>query len=360
MESGSGLLPGFRQFRECISLPGGGNAVRLCSAVSGSAADPYELELMFVRVCNELYASGFSVETVTLSLILPETAQEPFLRGMTACFLSLCGREGIVPGQVSARCEAYVASAAASLFAVGISGKEEFMTEKKKNPPCLADSSLNDRGGMREEKNAETVHGPEDPAGSAEENAAGPNHAGKRQVLPGEELYAIGSTGCSGTWLLEQKKRGELSEHYAGSFLDGAASLRNHMSLKGLRQLVRMVPSTVYPVGEGGVFAALWYFAEGERFGFCADLKAIPVRQETVEICEFFRINPYMLAGDGMALAVSGRGEAFAREAAALGLTCRRIGMVTAEKARILRNEDEVRFLDRPAPDALYQVLGRQ
>ena len=354
MESGSGLLPGFRQFRECISLPGSGNAARLCSAVSGSAADPYELELMFVRVCNELYASGFSVETVTLSLILPETAQEPFLRGMTACFLSLCGREGIVPGQVSARCEAYVASAAASLFAVGISGNEESMARAKKDPSGSAEENA------AGPNHVVTVHAPQEPAGSAEENTASPNHAGKRQVLPGEELYAIGSTGCSGTWLLEQKKRGELSGHYAGSFLDDAASLRNHMSLKGLRQLVRMVPSTVYPVGEGGVFAALWYFAEGERFGFCADLKTIPVRQETVEICESFRINPYMLAGDGMALAVSGRGEAFAREAAALGLTCRRIGMVTAEKARILRNEDEVRFLDRPAPDALYQVLGRQ
>ena len=46
----------------------------------------------------------------------------------------------------------------------------------------------------------------------------------------------------------------------------------------------------MHDVTEGGIFGALWEMAEASGVGLEIDLKKIPIRQETVEVCEFFYI----------------------------------------------------------------------
>lgn len=46
--------------------------------------------------------------------------------------------------------------------------------------------------------------------------------------------------------------------------------------------------SAMHDITEGGIFGALWEMAEASGVGLEIDLKKIPVRQETIEICEFF------------------------------------------------------------------------
>ena len=57
--------------------------------------------------------------------------------------------------------------------------------------------------------------------------------------------------------------------------------------------------SAMHDVTEGGVFGALWEMAEASGVGLEIDLKKIPIRQETIEICEFFNLNPYQLISSG-------------------------------------------------------------
>ena len=52
--------------------------------------------------------------------------------------------------------------------------------------------------------------------------------------------------------------------------------------------------SAMHDVTEGGIFGALWEMAEASGVGLEIDLKKIPIRQETVEVCEFFGVNPYL------------------------------------------------------------------
>lgn len=42
--------------------------------------------------------------------------------------------------------------------------------------------------------------------------------------------------------------------------------------------------------------------AEASGIGLEVDLKSIPIRQETVELCEAFRLNPYLLISSGCML----------------------------------------------------------
>ena len=58
----------------------------------------------------------------------------------------------------------------------------------------------------------------------------------------------------------------------------------------------------VYRLGSQGVLSGLWNAAEASGVGLQAELRRIPIRQETVEICEYFQINPYYLLSGGSLL----------------------------------------------------------
>ena len=56
-------------------------------------------------------------------------------------------------------------------------------------------------------------------------------------------------------------------------------------------------------------WAALWEMAESSGVGIEVDLKKMAIRQETVEICEYFHLNPYQLTSAGSVLIFAEDGE---------------------------------------------------
>ena len=48
-------------------------------------------------------------------------------------------------------------------------------------------------------------------------------------------------------------------------------------------------------IGSGGILAALWDLTEASGTGMKVDMAEFSIRQETVELCEFYRLNPYLL-----------------------------------------------------------------
>ena len=85
-------------------------------------------------------------------------------------------------------------------------------------------------------------------------------------------------------------------------------------------------------------------------------MRKIPIRQESVEISEFYGINPYQLIGDGACLISSMQPEKVCAALAKVGVSCVVIGQVTKENARVIRRDDEVRYLDKPAQDELVRI----
>ena len=90
------------------------------------------------------------------------------------------------------------------------------------------------------------------------------------------------------------------------------------------------------------------------------DLKAIPIRQETVEICECFRLNPYQLLSTGALLVVTENGKELCRIFCAQGMEAALIGTLQAGNDRVLYNDGETRYLDLPQTDELYRISDRR
>ncbi len=113
----------------------------------------------------------------------------------------------------------------------------------------------------------------------------------------------------------------------------------------------------MHDVTEGGIFGALWELAESSGVGLEIDLKKIPVRQETIEISEFFQINPYELISSGCMLMASPDGNELLRNLQKAGIPAALIGKAMSGNDRVLLNEEERRFLEPPKTDQLYKVI---
>lgn len=174
----------------------------------------------------------------------------------------------------------------------------------------------------------------------------------------GMDILATKWIGIEGTAILAKEKERELRTRFSASFVETAKRLDTHISvLAEAKVAVLSGVSAMHDVTEGGIFGALWEMAEASGVGLEIELKRIPIRQETVEVCEFFGVNPYQLISSGCMLMAAVDGNLLVRELRQAGIPATIIGKATEGKDRILLNEGERRFLEPPKTDELYKVL---
>ncbi|MCI5740860.1 MAG: AIR synthase family protein [Lachnospiraceae bacterium] len=177
-------------------------------------------------------------------------------------------------------------------------------------------------------------------------------------VLPDMDILVTKWVGIEGTAILAKEKEQELSARYTKPFLEAAKGLDRYLSvLPEAATAVKSGVAAMHDVTEGGIFGALWEMAEASGVGLEIDLKKIPLKQETVEICEYFGISPYELISSGSMLMAAKDGNRLVMELQKEGIPAVIIGKATAGRDRILRNEDECRYLEPPKADELYKVL---
>ncbi len=113
----------------------------------------------------------------------------------------------------------------------------------------------------------------------------------------------------------------------------------------------------LYEVCEGGIYAALWKMAQESGVGLEIQLRQIPIRQETVEVCEFLNINPYQLLSGGCLLIGTYHAEDVLRRLEQVEIPAVRIGRATDGNDRVLLDEGQVRYLERPQPDSFFRGM---
>lgn len=174
---------------------------------------------------------------------------------------------------------------------------------------------------------------------------------------PGQDILVTKWIGIEGTSIIAKEKGKELLEHFSAAFVDTAKGFDQYLSvLPDSRIAVEHGVSAMHDVTEGGIYGALWEVAEASGIGLEIDLKAIPIRQETVEICEYFELNPYYLISSGCMLMAADRGHDLVRKLEAAGIPAAVIGKATDGRARRIWNGGEESYLERPKTDELYKI----
>ena len=278
-----------------------------CAAGNGAKTGFYAV----LHAAGNLAAKGAGAAGVSIRVMLPEGAEEDLLRDIAGEAERACARMNI---QITAfQGEVAMAAAQPIIYACAAGVRE--------NIPCR----------------------------DAEQQTA--------ESGSGTELLMCGYAGLEGTLRILSESRADLSTRFTDTFLDEAERLEDELVMPG--QMLRVFDAdgnaAVRQIGSGGILAALWELCEQKEAGFEIDMHRIALKQETVEICEFYRLNPYQMTSAGSFLILTERADEVLAVLEDAGAHAVRLGTAGKQNARVIRNGEETRYLDRPAPDELLR-----
>ena len=311
-------------------------------------------KLSVIETVNGLWAQGAvpcGIETV---ILLPEGTMESELRRMEDQIAVAAMREG-----------------------VSVLGGHTEVTSAVSRPVIIG-SGIGTKNGLRDESR----NGLRDESGNESSNVSGNglrnelrSELRKEYCLPtalagfdGQVILMTSFAGLEGSAILGFEKEKELSRQFSASFVQTAKEAADHLSVRSAAEIlwrlsgesgfskngIRMVN-----LSEGGFYAGLWKLAEKTHCGVDVDLKKVPILQETIEIANFFDIDPYWMESAGSLLTAipAGKAEEVLTRLAESSIPAAVIGTLNDSNQKIIRNGDEMRFLDRPQADSLRKIL---
>ena len=168
----------------------------------------------------------------------------------------------------------------------------------------------------------------------------------RKKIKPGFDIIMTKGTAIYGSDYLLNTKREELENRFASSYLDGA---NNGVALYSVVNDSKVCLDNnldnifyMHDVSYGGIFGALWQLAKWINKGVEINLNDVIIKQETIEMCEYFNLNPYMLDGTGALLLVANNGLDVVEKLNSNGILASVIGKVldNNEKVVITRGGD--------------------
>ena len=269
------------------------------TSVSGKA--PAQVKYAVIKSAGDLAAKRVRPTAVSVQILFPESSDEQELKNIMRILTEICEETGLAITCVQAESAEYVLRTVIQITAVGV----------KENPKQQT-----------------------------------------KKWIPGTEIILCGYTGLEGTLRLVEEAEADLRTRFTPSFIEKTKRCKESLILP--EQILKLPEEAESrQCGDGGVLCGLWELAEVEKIGFEIDFSKLALKQETVEICEFFQLNPYLLTSAGSYLVLTEHGEEALEILKNAGVPAVRIGFVKEQNARTLVNGEETRYLDRPAPDEL-------
>ena len=310
----------------------------------GTASDPVTLRtghpgmLAVTAAANDLAAQGIRPESVRTELLFPIGTEESVLRSAE----DEIRRTAQLAGMTIAGGHTETTSAVTRPIVVAHTECREPLFA------CAAKAS-----GMAGFIRGEEGKGAADPSYLWE---------GRRSPRPGDLILALGPVGLEGTFLLTEAFAQELGEHFPERFLKKAEQTGEHLLVLPLLVALSkrgLDPLHLVNVSEGGILAALWRLGCETGLGLEVSMPDIPILQETIEIAEYWGINPYQMESAGCVLAViDAEQESLWEHGGAPAFPARVIGALTGGRDKILLSGQERQHINRPAADALLPLLG--
>lgn len=181
------------------------------------------------------------------------------------------------------------------------------------------------------------------------QSSAVPEEVCAVSVCADQDIVVSKWIALEGTAQLAGANRERLRERFPARIVDEAAAFDRYLSV--VPEAATAMKSGVCGIcslSQGGIFAGLWEMAQEGGVGLEVDVRKIPVRQETIEICEFFGENPYELASGGCLLMTAENGNRLIAALVREGIPATVIGRTTGGNDRVLYNQGRKRYLNKP------------
>ena len=281
------------------------DAFSAVSTVTADISDPGFYAVM--KAQTALFSQGITPDHVTVSIMLPADAEEKMVKD-------------IVKGAISA----------AKMCDVLYAGGHTEVTDAVSRALVTATAV----------------------AGKSEENLT------LSKPEAGDDLVITKWIALEGTSMLAAERKENLSSRYPIPFIEEAERFKELLDIRAEAAVaVESSVSAIHDISSGGIYASLWEMSERAGCGLEVDLRKIPVRQETIEICEFFEINPYQLLSGGALLLATKDGESLVKKLEDKGIPAIVVGVLKEGNDKIIINGEEKRYLESPQSDEIHKVL---
>ena len=160
-------------------------------------------------------------------------------------------------------------------------------------------------------------------------------------VLPNQTILLIGFVGLKGSLDILRNNETELKERFPRSFLNQMKNLES--LLFWLEDTDALDDSTrVYPLGSGGIYTTLWQVCQDFHVGHVVDVSKISICQETIEICEYYRLNPYRIDSEGCYLIFTHNPKEITRQFEKQKMKVAIIGKINDTKRKEIKRGEEI------------------
>ena len=161
-----------------------------------------------------------------------------------------------------------------------------------------------------------------------------------------------------GTSLIAHMKENELAQRFHPDIVNAAKNFIKECNAGAEREIVeKTAPALIIEMNEGGLFWALWEISERTGMGVDVDLNKVPIKQETVEICELYSLNPYEINSVGSLLIVTTHERIVCNALENIGVNAVVVGNLTHNRDKILRHNGIRSCLNRPSGRTISGIL---
>ena len=183
---------------------------------------------------------------------------------------------------------------------------------------------------------------------------------------PGDKLILTKSAGIEGTAILASDRESQLRKAVDSSTLKRAKEFFKKISV--VKEAILAFKTggvhAMHDPTEGGVLGGIYEMTDASNVGVKVFEEKIPVEQETVEICEFFQIDPLQLISSG-ALLVSVDANLADKIVETLknhGIEASVIGefLESSSKRVLIEKSGTAKNMVRPLSDHLWFALSRK
>ena len=174
----------------------------------------------------------------------------------------------------------------------------------------------------------------------------------------GQDIVMCGFAGWRGALKLAAAHREDIKARFNPSFLEPLFADKAWADCD-VRAAVKTAAAAgaraMYAVGDGGVYTALWDMARRDDLGLTVSLQDIPIRQETIEVCDHLDMDPYQILGTGGLLIAADHGQQLREALAGAQIPAAVIGHFTAAADRVVINHEEKRYLEPFRYERVYR-----
>lgn len=179
-------------------------------------------------------------------------------------------------------------------------------------------------------------------------------------VHPEMDIVVCGYAGTAGSTIIYDKMRDELRERFSDVFLSEIEKMEECYSIVNEAAVaVNSGAAAMHDAGRGGITKALLEFAQTADVGMDVDMNMIPIKQQTVELCEYFNINPYEMLSTGALIIASENGSRLVSELSHRGYTASVVGKTTDSNDRVFYRNGERAFIAPPRGDEIYKIFQK-